>query len=114
LNIFKEKRIDKMKNYLVSGGSLIMDFISKYSYELILLFVFYIVRVLLNSKLVKNQLKIKYYILINILIMITILLFVIYMRRSIEFMLGVYIVFIILDIYELLIKRHLKKKSNRM
>lgn len=99
-----------MRNYVVNGGRWIMEFILKYSIELIILFVFYIVRAVLNSKIVKNKLEIKYYVVINILLMIIALIFIWYIKKSIEFMLGGYTIFIIFDIYDFLIKRYLKKK----
>lgn len=81
-----------------------MGFISQFRFELTILIVLCIIRIPLNFKLNKNELKIKYYVVINVLIMLFALAVTMYMKKSIEFVLGMCAVFIMFDIYELIVK----------
>lgn len=87
-----------------------MQLIFQYRIELIFLAIFSVINSILAFKLERNELKFKYYILANIILMLFGMSIMIYMKKSIEFILGMCMMFIIFEIYDLFIKRRLNKR----
>lgn len=82
-----------------------MQIIIKYGVDVILYLFFAVINRQLSFKLAKKELKLKYYIIINIILMIFIMALIIYFKKSIGLMLGMYIMFIISEINKLFVKK---------